>query len=223
MMARRGVIGLLAGGAAALLSGCGLSGNPKYRFKMTVEVETPEGSKTGSSVYEVETTGSRDLVAGGTGSRFTLRGEAAAVDLPGGRTLFALLRMARGTSSDDNVAMMSMITMDPAFDYDWMASTKKIVSGAGIKSPTEVAAKDYPMLVMFTDINDPTSVELVDPRVVGVKRIMVEVTDERVTIKIIEKLGWLRDPNRKHFPPNRKPEGIPLGNYKGLFSTELSK
>lgn len=101
-MARRRVLGVLAGGLAAVLSGCGFSSNPTYRFKMTIEVDTPQGVKTGSSVYEVETTGSRDLVAGGKGSRFTLRGEAVAVDLGDGRTLFALLRLASGTSSDDN-------------------------------------------------------------------------------------------------------------------------
>jgi hypothetical protein len=53
MMARRGVIGLLAGGVAALMSGCGFSGKPSYRVKVTVEVNTPQGVKTGSSVMEI--------------------------------------------------------------------------------------------------------------------------------------------------------------------------
>jgi len=119
------MLGMLAGGAVALLSGCGLFGNPSYRFKMTVDVETPEGLKTGSSVYEVETTGSRDLVAGGKGSRFMFRGEAVAVDLPDGRTLFALLSTL-AMSGLDVLPVSSMVAMDPNFDYDWMASTKRI-------------------------------------------------------------------------------------------------
>jgi hypothetical protein len=51
MMARRGALGLLAGTVAALLSGCGsFFRSGSYRFRMTVEVETPEGVRTGSSV-----------------------------------------------------------------------------------------------------------------------------------------------------------------------------
>lgn len=224
MMARRGVLGVLAGGAAALLSGCGLSGNPSYRFKMTVEVDTAEGLKTGSSVYEVETTGSSDLMYGGKGSRFKLRGEAVAVDLPGGRTLFALLKTV-AMSGHDNLGVSSMVAMDPAFDYDWMASTKKIASGDGIKSPAEVPIGYYPLLVMFGDINDPKSVEKVDPARIAVKRITVEVTDDAVTSEIERRLGWLPThrgtlkPNPpRHLDDPSDPDLLTLD--VGPFSTE---
>ena len=50
MMARRGMIGLMLGGAAALLGGCGLFGGNRYRYKMTVEVDTPQGLKSGFAV-----------------------------------------------------------------------------------------------------------------------------------------------------------------------------
>lgn len=53
MMARRTILAGLAGGMAALLAGCGLLGGNKYRFRMTVEVDTPQGLRSGSSVYEV--------------------------------------------------------------------------------------------------------------------------------------------------------------------------
>ena len=192
-MARRGVFRLLVGGVVAVLSGCGLTGNPTYRFKMTIEVDTPEGVKTGSSVYAVETTGSRDLVSGGKGSRFTLHGEAVSVDLPDGRTLFALLKTV-AMSGHDDLGASSMVAMDPTFDYDWMASTKKIATGDGIKSPAEVPADNYPMLVMFGDINDPRSVEQVDPEALGVRRITLETTGDAVTTGIEKRLGWLRDP-----------------------------
>jgi hypothetical protein len=52
MMARRGVLGLLAGGAVASLGGCGLFGGSSYRYKITAEVDTPEGMKTGYAVHE---------------------------------------------------------------------------------------------------------------------------------------------------------------------------
>ena len=224
MMARRVVLGVLAGGLAAWLWGSGMSGNPGYRFKMTVEVDTPDGVRTGSSVYEVETMGSRDLVAGGKGSRFTLRGEAVAVDLPGGQTLFALLKTVAQSGHDD-LGVSSMVAMDPAFDYDWMASTRKIASGDGIKSPAEVPAGYFPMLVMFRDIRVPKTVELVDPRVFGVRRIVVEVTDEAVTSGIEERLEWLSDYYSKRLDGQRFGDGLSFANSlsSGAISTEASK
>lgn len=227
MMARRGVLGLLAGGVAALLSGCGLFGGNSYRFRMTVEVETPQGLKTGSSVYAVTGFTTSDLMTGGTSSDTEFKGEAAMVDLGNGRVLFALLRMANGTSSDDHLAIMSMKAMDPAYANNKKDSAQRIASGSGITSPAEVAPKDYPLLVTFGDMQDPTSVTRVDPTNlaasfgpgVRLKRIVVEVTDDDVMAGIEERLGWLFNPNRKRISPDKKPEGIPLGNFDGLFST----
>ncbi|RNJ61730.1 MAG: hypothetical protein EDM03_15295 [Porphyrobacter sp. IPPAS B-1204] len=227
MMARRGVLGMLSGGAAALLSGCGLFGGNSYRFRMTVEVDTPQGLKTGSSVYAVTGFTTSDLMTGGTSSDTEFKGEAAMVDLGDGRVLFALLRMANGTSSDDHLAIMSMKAMDPAYANNKKDSAQRIAAGSAITSPAEVAPKDYPLLVTFGDMQDPTSVTRVDPANlaasfgpgVRLKRIMVEVTDDDVTMGIEERLGWLFNPNRKRISPDKKPEGIPLGNFDGLFST----
>jgi hypothetical protein len=216
MMSRRTVFGVLAGGAAAVLSGC--SFRRSFRYKMTVELETLEGIKIGYAVREV----SFSARANG-GDYGHVRGDAVAVDLPGAQTLFALL-----TSGDGDV------------DYggDTMASLFKQLDRDEIqlwpdppKTSAPIITNPVPMLVTFRDINDPTSVVRVEPAGmaaifgpgVTLKRITVEVTDEPVTTGIEARLGWLGDPNRKRFPPNRKPEGIPLGNYKGLFSTELSK
>lgn len=194
MMARRTILAGLAGGMAALLAGCGLLGGNKYRFRMTVEVDTPQGLRSGSSVYEVEAVASRELITGGMGSYTRFRGEAVAVDLPGGKTLFALLRMANGTSADDHLGLMSMRAMDPALVYAHKdQSARRIAAGDDIRSPVEVAPEDYPLMVMFRDINDPRSVERVDPEAIGVKRIVLETTSDEVTTGIEKRLGWLRD------------------------------
>ena len=95
MMARRGIIRFLTAlGSATMLRGCGFLGYSSYRFKMTVEVETPHGLKTGSSVYEVQAYKTTDLATGGGSSDSDLRGEALALDLPGGKTLFAQIGRA---------------------------------------------------------------------------------------------------------------------------------
>lgn len=82
--------------ASLFLTACGIGGEdftPDYRYRLTVEVETPEGLRTGSSVIEVM---QRIVRPGSHPSSWAIdrriRGEAVAVDLPQGQTLFALLR-----------------------------------------------------------------------------------------------------------------------------------
>ncbi|PKP65357.1 MAG: hypothetical protein CVT85_06470 [Alphaproteobacteria bacterium HGW-Alphaproteobacteria-7] len=198
MMARRGFLGVLAGSAAALVGGCGLFAGNSYRFRMTVEVETPEGLKTGSSVYQVEAKDQLALTPGGVGQTWNVRGEAVAVDLPGGKTLFALLKTVN-TAGHDDFAYMSMRALDPAFNYNRVESANRISSG-DVTSPSDVPASDYPLLVTFGDLNDPTSVVRVAPANlaaqfgpnVRLRRITVEVTDDAVTTGIEKRLGWLR-------------------------------
>jgi hypothetical protein len=191
-MARRGVLGMLVGGATALLSGCGLSGNPIYRFKMTVEVETPEGLKTGWSVYEVEAKNVVALTPGGVGRERKLRGQAVAVDIALGKVLFVLVK-------NDSLAEMSMAALDPAYKNDWVESAERIAAGAGIHSPAVIMTSNYPMLVTFADLSDPKTVDQVSPdnlasrfgAGVTLKRITVQVTDEPVTAGIEKRLSWL--------------------------------
>ena len=57
---------------AVALAGCGdVLGRdlPSYRYRLTVEVNTPEGLKTGSSVIEVESTTSGSLKLPDTNAR----------------------------------------------------------------------------------------------------------------------------------------------------------
>jgi hypothetical protein len=62
----------------------------------------------------------------------------------------------------------------------------------------EIPRDDYPMLVTFGDIDDPTSVQRVDPENlaatfgagVRLKRITLTITDDPLTEKIEGVLGW---------------------------------
>lgn len=200
MMARRSVIGILAGGIMAVLSGCNPFGGNSYRFKMTVEVDTPQGVRTGSSVYEVNVQKDIKLTAEMSNSQTSIRGEAVAIDIAPGRTLFALLKTV-GVSGADSLSYMSMKTMDPGYNNNALDSAARIAAGDGIRSPAEVAPSDYPMLVTFTDMADPKSVTKVDPADLaaafgpGVKlrRITVAVTQEAVTSGIGKRLAWVFD------------------------------
>lgn len=64
-----------------------------YRYRLTVEIDTPDGVKSGSSVIEVKTEKAPDLLkimsAGGANKRIS--GEAIYIDLGGEKNLFAVL------------------------------------------------------------------------------------------------------------------------------------
>jgi len=200
---------------------------PDYRYRLTVEVETPEGLKTGSSVIEVK----QRLVRAGSSPAYMaverrVRGEAVAVDLPGGRTLFALLR------SDNNVEWASYVmqTLAPHSDSETFAQqldNMLLLEGEIVLPRTSPPVghleerSAYPMLVTFRDLDDPTSVEEVDPddlavtfgEGVSLERITVQITDDPVTTGIEKRLDWLSE-----YPePRLDPE------YRGSTNPNLSQ
>ncbi|MEL6877694.1 MAG: hypothetical protein AAGL68_06305 [Pseudomonadota bacterium] len=205
----RAIYGLWLALAALLLGACdaGAADNPSdYRYRLTVEVETPQGLKAGSSVIEVK----QRLVRPGSdpisiGVERRARGEAVTVDLPDGRTLFALLR-----SKDDSdwaaIIMQSLAPDGVGEGYVEQLNNMLLIEGVQelprMRPPLDEQSA-YPMLVTFGDIDDPTSLERVDPddlaatfgEGVSLKRITVQITDDPVTTGIEERLGWILDPN----------------------------
>jgi len=210
----RGVTALMAG-LVVLLSGCGTA-LPDYRYRLTVEVETPEGLKTGSSVIEVSTsmTSSTSIPSPGA-VRYSLSGEAVTVDLGQHGTLFALLRS--DVDGDWATNLLFRLAPDVGAVRD---ENGKRDSGASFRARYEAMLQDHrlivlpktfpdvaflkdiparPMLVRFRDINDPTTVERVDPddlaasfgEGVKLRRVTVQLTDDPVTEGIIKELPWL--------------------------------
>ncbi|MGB3469481.1 MAG: hypothetical protein WBA51_01500 [Erythrobacter sp.] len=191
---------------AALLSGCDVLSpltDAKYRFRMTVEVETPEGIKRGSSVYEVTAGLRKKILPDARGSKVTSKGEAVAVDIAPGQTLFALLKNSTPTGT---MAELSMTTLDTQFaSHRKMVDTAEGLEVRGTDGPPALVDPEfYPMLVTFGDLDDPTSVARVDPddlaatfgEGVALKRITVQLTDDPVTTGIEERLGWLEQVGR---------------------------
>lgn len=220
MMARRGVLGVLAGGAVAMLGGCGLFGGQKaYRFRMTVEVETPQGVKAGSSVYQVwAATNKAKLLPEEHARDWGVKGEAVTVDLGGGQYLFALMKTG---AIQGDLAGMSMTALDPAFHNDIVESAARIAAGDGVRSPAEVARADWPLLVRFRNLADPKSVEQVSPEVARVKRIVVETTSDAVTTGIEKQLGWLMRLNGGYLDGSTIGSAANKGMLAGYFSKEI--
>jgi hypothetical protein len=196
MITRRGIIGTgLIALNALLMPGCTQYPKHVYRFKLTVEVETPQGLRSGYSVYEVTAQKHAKFLPEARARSRDVRGEAVAVDLPGGKTLFALLK-TMNQSGDDNLAYLSMATLDPAYQNDWVESAQRIAMGVGLTSPAEVLPENYPMLVTFRDLTDPASLELVDPKNltatfgpgVRLRRLTAEVIEVPMTTGIEKRL-----------------------------------
>ncbi|HNP84198.1 MAG TPA: hypothetical protein PKN47_22255 [Nitrospira sp.] len=181
-----------------------------WRYKMTVEVETPEGIKTGSAVRQMgnELQGS-PLSQGGNPA--DVRGEAVVVDLGKRGVLFALI------SSDSDLEFYNAFPV-PGNPVGNGGSTPEgiqyyanlSVGTQGILNPK--APPGYPQLVTFKDLNDPKSVTLVQEWTyirgqergqnfeltkdhmeelfgpgVKLKSITLEITDEPVTWGIVNR------------------------------------
>ncbi|PLK22388.1 hypothetical protein C0V72_15100 [Porphyrobacter sp. TH134] len=227
--------------AALVLAGCAVVEDkaPDYRYRLTVEIETPDGVKSGSSVIEVRQT----LVRAGSSPanqavERRVRGEAVAVDLPGGKTLFALLRSDNDIDWVSRVYVLLTPQRREAFE-DAMDNVLEVTGErtlprmwpANVIMPKRSA---YPMMVTFRDPADPTTVALVNPddlaakfgEGVKLKRITVELTDERVTSGIEERLKWLPQVRGAlvHLPMSEYPPvGTPLPLYNTLTERDFSQ
>jgi hypothetical protein len=163
--------------------------------------------KTGSSVIEVRQNIGR---AGGSPLHSQIyrhaKGEAVAVDLPGGKTLFALLR------SDNDIEWAAQVmhriapkiegeTSEDAFDNVLLIESAVDLPRTFPPVAWIPERSAYPMLVTFGDLTDPTSVVEVNPdnlaasfgEGVTLKRITVKLTDDAVTSGIEARLGWMDD------------------------------
>ncbi|MEL7188288.1 MAG: hypothetical protein AAGK17_01945 [Pseudomonadota bacterium] len=164
-----------------------------YRYKLTVEIDTPEGVRSGYAVREVTWRDGPRITMEAPAGTMKERGEAVAVDLPNGQTLFALLysknqgvtaRLAFGTSR-----------LKPPYDR---GAVDVIIPKR--KNPVW-GQNGYPRLVTFRDLEDPQSVERLDPSSLSellgegyeLRRVTAELTDEAIT-KNVEKMllasGW---------------------------------
>ena len=196
---RRAVASIAIAGALAA-SGCGSLFPDIYRYRLTVEVDTPQGLKSESSVIQVETReGIGFLGPEASGLSTRVNGEAVAVDFPGGQTLFALLSRSNDPDAAAGYAIDGLLPklVDRGGDGKAWFHNLKIM-----RAKTEAAAldpTDYPMLVRFRDPQNPKSVNVVDPGNlaasfgpgIGLKRITVQMTDDPVTKRIEKRLGWL--------------------------------
>jgi hypothetical protein len=198
------------------VGGCGRS--ESYRYKLTVALNTPDGIKKTSSVVEISFW---DVSIPARGTMHRLNGEALYLDLgPGKRPLVALLmytsevrpyrrNMPWGNETGPSDDLLSRFYGPIEFNLDEVARVSRM------RGTHSITSNDLPVLVTFADVDDPSSVTIVDPNDleatlgagVSWNEITLEITDEPVTTGIVQKLPWLVD----YYDKNLRLDGDNLG------------
>jgi hypothetical protein len=221
------------------------------RYRLTLFVEDNGQVVSGSSVYETVWGGVAESVCRYTSFcanqpwHPTVRGEALVVDLGARGVLFSLL-------TGDSARVSNVLTPGSALN-----SAGLLVASFGghsiggvtwgllyrirdTRGPVDVPLPNLLLLVRFGDVNDPKTVERIDPADLaagfgpGVKliRATIEITKDPVTTGIEKRLPWLALPkdaqwkllkglewdahnptdnhDRRLFPYSFKAEGEPL-------------
>jgi hypothetical protein len=183
--------GLYAGYAAAYPSHV-------YRYRMTIDVDTPAGVKSGASVLEVKTIQYPSWVTlGANNHSTTVRGEAVFVDLGNGRNLVALLALDRH-AADGRASLFAprsffAIVEGNPFNVKW---TRELSSMAGRRV---YAGNKRPTLVTFADPKNPATVrevafdnpqDVLGPDIRSVSA-WIDLTKDPVTESLEAKLPWI--------------------------------
>jgi len=174
------------------------------RYAMTVTVDTPEGPRSGVSVFESRA--QRKLLKfEGVQITSHLSGEAGVVDLPGRGRLFALME---GDPDDRGSGMGQLIARTLFPNGPVPTSQRPKLGGPPVlmhrymqfsENYTGPRMSGYPMLVRFADISQPETVMRVDPDDltgsfgpgVHLRSITIQITDQPITQKIKQMLPWL--------------------------------
>jgi hypothetical protein len=221
-------------GVATLLAGCSMFPDVHtYRYRLTVEVETPKGIRSGSSVIESSASESKGL--NGSQVHSELHGEAVAIDMPDGGTLFALLDAGEGTAPFAAAAYREILPKSVIIENSGWKVEHDAIEHQTVAA--DVPPKYYPIFVRFTDIKDPASVVKVDPAHlerdygagVRLKRVFVQITDDDVTTGIEKRFSWWTQFRNLHLDgsPARyedmTKQNLTAHMSPGRFSTEYNK
>jgi hypothetical protein len=175
---------MLLSAAAVPLAGCWGS-TYEWNQKLTLIVQTPQGEVTASSVIRASYTyGQMPMSGNDMSGGYT--GEAVVMKFANEKYLFALLNADR---TDEYHRLLLTFAADLPDDRE--AGFAAITKLRGVK---EVPRGLYPMLVTFGNLDDPKSVEQVQPNELAsyfgagysLKSIMLEVTDEPETAGKVE-------------------------------------
>lgn len=210
-----------------------------HRYRLTLEAEVDGQPKAGSGVIEVSYQKHMSIGAVGRDVTPRFRGEAVALDLGSRGTLFALLKAGSDSRSGPESIVLSTFGLPGGTFPGWdVESLKKL---RGLSGKRELPLESLPLLVRFRDINDPMTVERVNPLNIaerfgsGAKLVratleivpagiwpfnLLGIMGEPVTTGIRARLNWLRRLNGGYLDGAFSSRNAPLGLHGGDFERE---
>jgi hypothetical protein len=181
---KRAISFLLIVGFGALVFAC--THEDRLRYRVTYAFDTSQGEKSGSHVIEIwRAMGSGAAIGGGTIFRF--RGEAAAIEVAPGKMVFAILALGpKGDFVDGPLYLPGEVY---AKEVEAQCKQRRAAAQGYVACmildadtsafpPKELTLEQTPVLVAFTDINDPASARLVRAQTFDGPDLMIDAIAE---------------------------------------------
>lgn len=181
------------------------------RYRMTVDIQTPKGPKTGSAVQELVLWRQRLIPppgAGGSdwGGGYTSYGEAPFVDLGNGQILFATLRDGRYQREITSLSLQGLGVFELRKRFP--DSDTRILNELIKTKPLNVLKREhYPMLAIFTDMAEPKSLVEVSPDNLAA-RFGPGTTLDRITFQAVDRSMPLTTAVTSRFPALTRQRGL---------------
>jgi hypothetical protein len=197
-----------------------------YRFKITLEVQTPSGIKSGSVVNEESYSFhlfDRNFMPSAGGG--VTKAEALFIDLGASKNL--ILTIHYDPTRQNTPTSMDMGAIGQGFcETNCLGEPfafRNELSTAPKRGPFVVDITRLPNAVTLTDVNDYKSMRHLQPEAIdavlgpgyAIKSAQLEITDEPLTEKIEQQLPWLAE----HFKDRGSFDG---SRYAGPKSSILS-
>ena len=125
-----------------------------HSFRLTLEVDTPDGVKSGSSIIRVTTSEHAPWLPIANFVEHSVRGEAAFVDIGNGRNVIATLGFGQ-SGRDDRIANLAAGAIGHDKEF-WYRKTPS-------HGQAELTGPLIPLLVSFSDLNGPATGREVNP------------------------------------------------------------
>ena len=181
-----------------------------WRYKMTVEIDTPEGVKSGSAVREITVVYTpKSSTRAKPHRKRSIKGEAVVIDLGEKGKVFATLGVDYALTIIYKAFPVPFAAQSiEGLEYYSQLKDKKVV----------LDEKLFPRMVMFENLNNPATVNPVYGRTrttvndqfkerfgkdYGIKQVIIETTNDNVTWGLIDIFPWLPNYYNKRLDGNR--------------------
>lgn len=163
------------------LVGCGEDFGA-HRFRLTVEIDTPDGVRSGLSVLEAA------YSRFGGNAHAELRGQAVVVDLGKGRDVFALMSHGLKGEDTDQFAWLPVTALTGA-TWGWSGTDALKRRGNRLEGVVELRPPLIPTFATFADAQDPKTVQLITRGNFG-SLLGAGYSLKRVTLEIVPSGIW---------------------------------